>query len=278
LAYSLGKNKFLNPSLRSRNIATVYDDTDRLKEIKVCKPVVFHVVVVDDDAKIRQALADALTDNGYRVTTVANGEQFRRVFSDNACDLLLIDLYLEKENGLRLARQIRHESDVPIIMLTGKGDETDRILGLELVADDFLMKPFNLRELLARVNALIRRSTRLGRPLPAAIDTNHECLFFDEWVLDLTGRELKDRSGRRINLTFGEYRLLEVLVRSPGRVFSRDQLLDRLHGMEDDVYDRTIDVMVLRLRRKLEPNPKKPHYILTKRGAGYFFSGEVRKT
>jgi two-component system OmpR family response regulator len=235
------------------------------------------VVVVDDDAEIREALADALTDNGYRTTAVANGEQLWQVLKERACDLLLIDLYLDRENGLQLARQVRRESDVPIIMLTGKGDETDRILGLELVADDFLMKPFNLRELLARINALIRRSTRLGRPLPAVTDPDHECLLFGEWALDLSSRELKDRSGQRIDLTFGEFGLLEVLVRSPGRVFSRDQLLDCLHGMESDVYDRTIDVMVLRLRRKIEPNPKKPRHILTKRGAGYLFSGDVRK-
>ena len=241
------------------------------------KPAVYHVVVVDDDAEIREALADALTDNGYRTTTVANGEQLWKVLKEGACDLLLIDLYLDRENGLQLARQVSQESDVPIIMLTGKGDETDRILGLELVADDFIMKPFNLRELLARINALIRRSTRLGRPLHTVIDADHECLFFGEWVFDLTCRELKDGSGQRIDLTFGEYSLLEVLLRSPGRVFSRDQLLDRLHRMENDVFDRTIDVMVLRLRRKIEPNPKKPRHILTKRGAGYFFCGEVRK-
>ncbi len=240
-------------------------------------PLVHHVVVVDDDAEIREALTDVLTDNGFRATTVANGEELWQVLRDSACDLLLIDLYLDRENGLQLARQVRQESDVPIIMLTGKGDETDRILGLELVADDFLMKPFNLRELLARINALIRRSTRLGRPLPTVIDADHECLLFGEWALDLTSRELKDGSGQRIDLTFGEYSLLEVLLRSPGRVFSRDQLLDRLHRMENDVFDRTIDVMVLRLRRKIEPNPKKPRYILTKRGAGYFFCGEVRK-
>jgi two-component system OmpR family response regulator len=148
----------------------------------VCKPVVHHVVV-DDDAQIREALADALTDNGYRATTVANGEQLWQVLKDSACDLLLIDLYLDRENGLRLARQVRQESDVPIIMLTGKGDETDQILGLELVADDFLMKPFNLRELLARINALIRRSIRLGRPLPTMIDADHECLFFGKWPI-----------------------------------------------------------------------------------------------
>jgi two-component system OmpR family response regulator len=245
--------------------------------VAVSKPVVYHVVVVDDDEEIREALADALIDNGYRTTTVADGEHLWQVLKEGACDLLIIDLYLDQENGLQLARQVRRESEIPIIMLTGKGDETDRILGLELVADDFLMKPFNLRELLARISALIRRSTRLGRPLPSAINPDHDCLLFGEWVLDLTGKELNSRSGQRVDLTFGEYSLLEVLVRSPGRIFSRDQLLDRLHRMDSDVYDRTVDVMVLRLRRKIEPNPKRPRYILTKRGAGYFFSAEVRK-
>jgi two-component system OmpR family response regulator len=114
--------------------------------------------------------------------------------------------------------------------------------------------------------------------LGSVIDPDHECLFFGQWVLDLTSRELNDSSGQRVDLTFGEYSLLEVLVRSPGRVFSRDQLLDRLHGMESDVYDRTIDVMILRLRRKIEPNPKNPRHILTKRGAGYLFGGEVRES
>jgi two-component system OmpR family response regulator len=240
-------------------------------------PVKRHVVVVDDDADFRNALADALLDNGYQTTAVADGNALWKILKSQNCDLLIIDLYLEKENGLRLARHVRRVSTLPIIMLTGKGDETDRILGLELAADDFLMKPFNVRELLARVHALLRRSTQLS-PSPAKpLAEDHDYRFFGDWVLDLTSQELTCAAGGRVDLTFGEYKLLQVLVEAPGRVFSRDQLLERLHSLDSDVFDRTIDVLVLRLRRKIEPNPKKPCLILTKRGAGYYFSAPVRK-
>ena len=235
-----------------------------------------HVVVVDDDADIREALTDALTENGYSATAVAGGADMWRILRTGKCDLLIIDLFLDRENGLQLARDVRAENTIPIIMLTGKGDETDRILGLELAADDFLMKPFNVRELLARVHAHIRRSTKLSRTFKAPIEEDHECYLFADWVLDLTSRELRATTGKRVDLTSGEYNLLEIFVKSPGRVFSRDQLLQRLHHFESDVFDRTIDVLILRLRRKIEPNPAKPCFILTKRGAGYFLSCQVR--
>jgi two-component system, OmpR family, response regulator len=235
-----------------------------------------HVVVVDDDADVRLALADALRDNGYLATTVAGGVAMWPVLNEQHCDLLIIDLYLDGENGLHLARRVRAASAIPIIMLTGKGDETDRILGLEVAADDFLMKPFNLRELLARVHANIRRTTQLSRTFSEPIASTHECLLFGEWVLDLTSRELRDSGGERVDLTYSEYALLEILVKSPGRVFSRGQLLDLLHSSACDVYDRSIDVMILRLRRKIEPTPKQPRHILTKRGAGYFLAAKVR--
>ncbi len=235
-----------------------------------------HVVLVDDDEDMREALTDALMDHGYKATAVAGGTALWDVLRTQKCDLLIIDLFLDHENGLELARHVRSENPIPIIMLTGKGDETDRILGLELVADDFLMKPFNMRELIARIRANIRRSTKLSRTFKEPIEEDHECVMFRNWVLDLTSRELKDQSGRRVDLTFGEYNLLETLVRAPGRVFSRDQLLQRLHSCESNVFDRTIDVLVLRLRRKIEPNPSKPSLILTKRGAGYFLSCKVR--
>lgn len=236
----------------------------------------YHVVVVDDDMDMRQALSDALTDNGYKSTAVADGGAMWQILRTQKCDLLILDLFLKNENGLQLARQVRAENAIPIIMLTGKGDETDRILGLELAADDFLMKPFNIRELLARVYAHIRRSTKLSRTFKEPIEEDHECLLFGDWVLDLTSRELRGKTGAHVDLTSGEYNLLEVLAKSPGRVFSRDQLLERLHHFSSDVFDRTIDVLVLRLRRKIEPNPAKPHIILTKRGAGYFLACKVR--
>lgn len=239
------------------------------------QPVKRHVVVVDDDADMRATLADALTENGYHATTVANGAAMWSVLKTQTCDLLIMDLRLQSENGLQLARDVRKDSTIPIMMLTGQGDETDRILGLELAADDFLMKPFNVRELLARVYALIRRSTELSHNF-APIQEDHECLLFGDWILDVTSRELRNTSGGCVDLSFGEFNLLEAFVRSPDRVFSREQLLEKTRSLESDVFDRTIDVMILRLRRKIEPNPRQPKYILTERGVGYLFSGPVK--
>ncbi len=239
------------------------------------RPEKYHVVVVDDDPNICDVLLDALMENGYRAFAVADGRSMWRLLKNEKCDLLIMDLYLNKESGLQLAREVRQGSTMPIIMLTGKGDETDRILGLEVAADDFLMKPFNVRELLARVHALIRRCTTLNQPIHFSKADDHEYLLFGNWILDLTIRELKDRSGKRVDLTFGEYTLLEVLLKAPDRVFSRDQLLESTRSCENDVFDRTIDVLILRLRRKIEPNPKKPALILTERGMGYFLAGPV---
>ena len=162
------------------------------------------------------------------------------------------------------------------MMLTGKGDETDRILGLELAADDYLMKPFDIRELLARVHALIRRSTQLSRTFNNPVDEDHESYLFGEWILDSTSRELTDSEGKRVDLTFVEYNLLETLVKAPDRIFSREQLLEKTKSSSSDVFDRSIDVAILRLRRKIEPTPKHPRYILTERGVGYYFSGPVK--
>ncbi len=235
-----------------------------------------HVVVVDDEADMRDVLADALTENGYQATTVADGQAMWQVLDSQNCDLLIMDLRLHSENGLQLAREVRRKSTIPIMMLTGQGNETDRILGLEVAADDFLMKPFNVRELLARVYALIRRSTELNQTFNDAVQEHHECLMFGNWILDITSRELKNTSGNFVKLTFGEFNLLETFVKSPDRVLSRAQLLERTRNIENDVFDRTIDVLILRLRRKIEPNPKQPQYILTERGMGYLFSGPVR--
>ncbi len=235
-----------------------------------------HVLVVDDDPEIRAVLSDALTENGYQATAVDDGASMWEVLNTQGCDLLILDLRLNQENGLQLARDVRRQSAIPIMMLTGQGDEMDRILGLELAADDYLMKPFNVRELLARVHALIRRSTELSHTFQEPVETDHECLFFGNWILDVTARQLKDISGKPVDLTFGEFNLLETFAKSPDRVFSREQLLERTRSLDADVFDRTIDVLILRLRRKIEPNPKQPQYILTERGVGYFFSGPVK--
>lgn len=235
-----------------------------------------NVLIVDDDQDIRQLLCDALSQKGYQVLEAENGAQMWGHLEQSQVDLILMDLYLREEDGLHLARDVRERFTLPIMMLTGKGDETDRILGLELAADDYMMKPFNLRELMARIHALLRRAVQLA-PVLNTIEDNHECLYFGDWVLDLTARKLMDKEGEQVVLTLGEFSLLEVLVHHPDRIFSREQLIDQSRGLEAEVFDRTVDVLILRLRRKMESNPKTPQFIKTQRGLGYFFQGPVRK-
>ena len=235
------------------------------------------LLVVDDDQDIRQLLCDALSQKGYKVLEAENGKQMWQHLETDFADLVLMDLYLREEDGLSLAREIRERFAMPIMMLTGKGDETDRILGLELAADDYMMKPFNLRELTARIHALLRRSyfspaTGEGN----TINEEHERLLFGNWTLDLTARLLHDPEGKSVTLTLGEFSLLEVLARHPDRIFSREQLIEQSRGLETEVFDRTVDVLILRLRRKIETNPKTPEFIKTQRGLGYFFQGPVR--
>ena len=236
-----------------------------------------HLVVVDDEVDILEVLEDALSLEGYRVTPLRRGQELLAMLPDEDIDLIILDLRLEQENGLRVAQQVREHSPIPIMMLTGKGDETDRILGLEVAADDFLMKPFNLRELVARVRALLRRSTQLSVTPRKVRDEVQEGLMFDGWQLNLTRRLLTNPRGEPVELTFGEFNLLTVLLQSPNRVLSRDFLLERTHGTETESFDRTIDVLILRLRRKLEENPKAPKYIKTERGIGYRFDATVSK-
>lgn len=235
-----------------------------------------HILVVDDDADIRELLSDALAQKGYCVLEAENGAQMWAHLEQKPADLILMDLYLREEDGLNLAREVRERYTSPIMMLTGKGDETDRILGLELAADDYMMKPFNLRELMARIHALLRRSVA-HVPSGPSVHGEHECLLFGPWVLDLTARKLQDQEGKHVVLTLGEFSLLEALIRHPDRIFSREQLIDQSRGLESDVFDRTVDVLILRLRRKIETNPKTPEFIKTQRGLGYFFQGPVRK-
>lgn len=236
------------------------------------------VLLVDDDPDIRALLADALQQKGYLALLAENGEQMWRHLSGNDIALIIMDLYLSQEDGLQLAREVRAQFSMPIMMLTGKGDETDRVLGLELAADDYMMKPFSLRELMARIHALIRRSTQLTPTLAKAIDESHECLSFGHWLLDLTARQLLDQQGQQVILTLGEFSLLEVLAKHPDRVLTREQLLDMSRGLVSDVFDRTVDVLILRLRRKIEQNPKTPEFIKTQRGLGYLFQGPVRRS
>lgn len=230
-----------------------------------------HVVVVDDDPIIREAVADYLGEQQFRVTTVADGAAMEAVISDDIVDLVVLDLKLGREDGMALARRLRDESTIPIIMLTGRRDEADRVMGLELGADDYVTKPFSNRELLARIRAVLRRRPEVQQGRPEGV----RAYRFDGWELNLNTRRLKAPDGRLVELTNGEFSLLVVLLAAPHRVLSRDQLLDmsRLHG--DDVYNRSVDTQIMRLRRKLEPGRAQPRYIVTERSAGYMFGVPV---
>jgi two-component system, OmpR family, response regulator len=231
------------------------------------------VLIVDDDPALCEMLSDLLESNGMPTVAVGDGAAMQRALAEGDCALLLLDLRLKREDGLTLARAVRESSDIPIIIMSGKGDETDRILGLELVADDYLTKPFNPRELVARVRAVLRRTRphtpRLDRPAPAPAQ---KVVNFGGFVLNLDARVLFGPDGQQCKLTANEYSLLETLVRNANRVLSRDQLLEHMRPHDSDVFDRAIDVLVLRLRRKIESNPASPRFIRTERGMGYIFS------
>ncbi|WP_174715142.1 response regulator [Vibrio penaeicida] len=232
------------------------------------------VVVVDDDQDIRDVLGDALSQQGHNVILAENGDQLMSAFKQDNPDVILLDLRLKQEDGLQLAKAIREQSTVPIMMLTGKGDETDRIIGLEIAADDYMMKPFNLRELIARVNALLRRSD-ITQTKPIQLEHVQYC--FGPWSLNMSTRQLLHESGREVSLTYGEFALLQALITSPNCVLSRDQLMDKTHGLASDSSDRTVDVLILRLRRKIENNPRLPEFIQTERGVGYVFISNVNR-
>lgn len=242
------------------------------------------VLVVDDDADLRASLNDMLSQAGFDVVEAADGQQMRAALSQGEPALVLLDLRLRGEDGLTLARGLRAQSAVPLIMISGQSDETDRVLLLELAADDFLIKPFSARELVARVRAVLRRTQpAAAAPLPPATISrptaraagNGDCLCFGPWRLNVKARELSDGEGKTCPLTQAEYRLLEIFVRHPGRVWTRDQLLEQTRSLDTDVFDRTVDVLILRLRRKIESNPKHPQYIVTERGQGYLFGVPV---
>jgi two-component system, OmpR family, response regulator len=208
------------------------------------------------------------------VTTAANGADMMQALAQNVIDVVVLDLRLAGEDGMQLARTLREESAIPIIMLTGKRDEADRVMGLELGADDYITKPFSPRELLARVRAVLRRYHTVSQVLPPR-DGKRRAYRFAGWELNLRTRRLTAPDGRRIELTNGEFSLLQAFCAAPQRVLSRDQLLDLSRLNSAEVYDRSIDVQILRLRRKIEPDPTEPRYIVTERGAGYLFDAPV---
>ena len=236
-------------------------------------PAPVHILAVDDDPSIRQLIADYLADNDIQVTALENGKAIADVMARATIDLIILDLKLPGEDGMQLARKLRAESDVPIIMLTGRKDEADRVMGLELGADDYLTKPFSPRELLARIRALLRRS-RAHETLAESL-TRIRAYRFAGWELNVRLRRLKSPQGETIPTTNSEFNLLVAFLASPQRVLSREQLLElsRLH--DDEVYDRSVDVQVGRLRRKIEPKDSRTQLIRTERGAGYVFTALV---
>ena len=232
-----------------------------------------NILVVDDQQEICDLVHEYLTDEGFRVSTANDGAGLREEMARSKVDLVILDLMLPGEDGLQLARQLRSESDIGIIMLTGRADTVDRIIGLEMGADDYLPKPFHLRELLARVRSVLRRAA--SRAAEKTEGSRPRARFAD-WVLDLSSRELLSPSGEDVRLTTGEFELLSALVNHANQVLSRDRLLDLSRHREAGPFDRTIDVQVGRLRRKLEDDPKNPSMIKTVRGGGYMFTPPVQ--
>jgi len=228
-----------------------------------------HVLVVDDDPDIRAVVAEYLVKNETRVTAVTSGREMLEVFETEAIDLVLLDVRMPGENGMMLVQTLRERASVPVMLLTGNAEEADRVMGLELGADDYVTKPFSPRELLARIRAVLRRYQAPAEG--PARDDKRRAYRFAGWELNLRTRKLAAPDGRKLDLSNGEFSLLVAFCGSAQRVLSRDQLmsLSRLHNAE--VYDRTVDVQIVRLRRKIELNPARPELIVTERGAGYIF-------
>lgn len=238
-----------------------------------------HILVVDDDHRVRKLLQRYLGDEGFRVSVAEDGASMRRRLAESAFDLIFLDLVLPGEDGLTLARELRATSDVPIVMLTGKGKMVDRVIGLELGADDYIVKPFHLREVLARVRTVLRRAagrSSAGKPSTDDVATGDR-LRFEGWALDLGRRELGAPDGRPVALTTAEFDLLAAFARNANRVLDRDRLMDLVRNRDWTPYDRSIDTQVARLRKKIEADPGNPRLIKTVRGVGYVFTPAVER-
>jgi DNA-binding response OmpR family regulator len=236
-------------------------------------PLTGHVVALDDDPAVRHLVAEYLAENDLRVTAVGTGKELSAVMGSETVDVVVLDVRLKGEDGMQIARKLREESAIPILMLTGRAEEADRVMGLEIGADDYLTKPFSPRELLARIRALLRRARSQATVADAIAKVR--AYRFAGWELNIGLRKLKNPAGEAVDLTKGEFSLLTAFLSAPQRVLGRDQLLDlsRLHNAE--VYDRSIDIQILRLRRKIEADPAHPQFITTERGSGYVFAAPV---
>jgi len=232
-----------------------------------------HILVVDDHRDIRDLVAKYLSRNGYRVSVADGGAAMKTVLAAGSIDLVVLDVMMPGEDGLALCRDLRTSGDMPVIMLTAMAEDTDRVVGLEIGADDYLTKPFNPRELLARIKAVLRRTNSLPHQRGKV---DGERLAFDRWVLDGAQRELIGEDDVAVALSTADFLLLSAFLKHPKMVLSRDQLLDLTRGRAATAFDRSIDNQVSRLRRKIEANPKKPELIKTVWGGGYSFTAEVR--
>jgi len=234
-----------------------------------------HLLVVDDDPDIAALVVRYFSAQGFRVSVAAEGASMRQLLAAESVDLVLLDLGLPGEDGFELTRYLRSSWQGPVIIVTGRGESVDRVVGLELGADDYVTKPFDLRELLARVRSVLRR---VAERASAGASESGTAFAFAGFRLDAAARELRDAHQRVVELTSGEYDLLKILVDHPNRVLSRDDLMTRLHGRDAGPYDRAIDVQISRLRRKIEIDPARPEIIKSVRGAGYLFAQQVRRS
>jgi len=231
-----------------------------------------HILIVDDDRDIRELLSEYLQKQGYRASVAADGRAMRTALLRAKPDLIVLDLMLPGEDGLMLCREVRAQSDIPIMMLTARGEEVDRIVGLEMGADDYLAKPFSPRELVARIKSILRRT----RALPSNLKPDQaKTLRFAGWTLDITTRNLISPQGVSVSLSGTDFKLLRIFLDHPNRVLSRDQLIDMTQSRDAGPFDRSIDLQVSRLRRRLNDNPKEPAIIKTSRGEGYVLAAEV---
>ena len=235
-----------------------------------------HILVVDDHQDIRDLVGAYLGRNGYRVSLADGGREMRKILAGAAIDLVVLDVMMPGEDGLSLCRDLRVNTDLPVILLTAMAEETDRVVGLEMGADDYLTKPFNPRELLARIKAVLRRTNALPRQKEGEARAGRT-VRFDRWTLSVDRRELIDAAGVAVALSSAEFSLINAFVKHPKMVLSRDQLLDLTRGRTAVSFDRSIDNQVSRLRRKIERDPKSPSLIKTVWGGGYMFTGDIEK-
>ena len=238
-----------------------------------------HILIVDDEPEVRALLRSGLEPEGFDVSEATDGASLMAHLEKRPVDLITLDVRLAGEDGFTLAREVRAKHNIPIVMISGKGDMIDRVVGLELGADDYIAKPFHMREVLARIRAVLRRYAPLaGEPAHAGQPPEASQRYaFEGWTLDMGRRELKSPDGAPCELTTAEFNLLTVLIERPGRVLSRDELMDLLKGHDWTPLDRSIDGLVARLRKKIEHSNETPQLVKTVRGVGYVFAGQVRR-